>query len=271
MTTYELYQKFSKINDHDPFSPHKITFYLALIVTEGEYTHQVDFQSYKLTKGKALFIAKNQIHHFGKKLEKTSGYVVIFSHLFVDQHYQMDQTYTVQRLFNYHIESPLVEYDIRSVTSLEKSVDALYKEATSLVDQHQPSILASLLNVVLLKAERAKEITTPLASSQRWVQLFRQFTLLLEQEYVTTRSSRHYSSKMFISYKLLNDIVKSLSGKTAKAFIDQFVTDEIRRSLISTSLTIKEISYIAGFDEPSNMVKFFKKNTGQTPSSYRKK
>ncbi|MEM9824463.1 MAG: helix-turn-helix domain-containing protein, partial [Bacteroidota bacterium] len=37
----------------------------------------------------------------------------------------------------------------------------------------------------------------------------------------------------------------------------------------STALSVKEISYQTGFEEPANMVKFFKKNTGITPLKFR--
>lgn len=92
---------------------------------------------------------------------------------------------------------------------------------------------------------------------------------MLEKEYVNTRNSKIYASKLFISYKFLNDVVKKLTGKTVKAFIEGFVTTEIKRYLVSTSLSVKEISYKTGFQEPVNMVKFFKKNTKITPLKFR--
>ena len=95
------------------------------------------------------------------------------------------------------------------------------------------------------------------------------FKDMLEKEYTKTRSSRDYASSLFISYKFLNDIVKKLTSKTVKTFIDDFVTIEIKRYLVTTSLSIKEISYKTGFEEPANMVKFFRKNTSFTPLKFR--
>ncbi|WP_344714552.1 helix-turn-helix domain-containing protein [Winogradskyella damuponensis] len=92
---------------------------------------------------------------------------------------------------------------------------------------------------------------------------------MLEIDYPKTRSSRDYASNLFISYKFLNDIVKTLTGKTVKAFIDDFVIIEIKRYLVTTSLSVKEISYKTGFEEPANMVRFFRKNTTFTPLKFR--
>lgn len=147
---------------------------------------------------------------------------------------------------------------------------ALYKEYRSPNDFAKGEMLRALLHILLLKAERAKESHSLYKVKRRWLELFNSFKNSLQEGYTESRNSRKYASELLISYKLLNDIVKNLTGKTAKAFIDDFVTIEIKRYLISTSLSVKEISYKTGFDEPANMIKFFKKNTQSTPLQFRK-
>ena len=148
--------------------------------------------------------------------------------------------------------------------------------ATQLYDEYtypnpfaKSEILGILLQVLFLKSERAKEVQSIGGIKTHWLETFSAFKNRLEKDYVNTRSSRIYAAKLFISYKFLNDIVKKLTGKTVKAFIDDFVTVEIKRYLVSTSLTVEQISYQAGFEEPSNMVKFFKKHTQTTPLKFR--
>lgn len=153
--------------------------------------------------------------------------------------------------------------------SLIKLITHLHKEYASNNLFAKSEILASLLQVLLLKAERAKELHAVTHIDKHWLETFSKFKNILEKEYVNTRNSRIYASKLSVSYKFLNDIVKKLTGLTIKAFIDGFVTIEIKRYLVSTSLSINEISYKTGFEEPTNMVKFFKKNTGTTPLKFR--
>ena len=145
----------------------------------------------------------------------------------------------------------------------------LYEEYTFPNDFAKSEILRTLLHIVFLKAERAKEIQAISGAKIHWLETFGTFKNMLEKEYINSRSSRYYAAKLFISYKFLNDIVKHLTGKTAKVFIDDFVTIEIKRYLVSTSLSVKEISYQTGFEEPANMIKFFKKNTNTTPLKFR--
>lgn len=269
MTFEQLYEKLNKSKNHDPFDIHKIEFYLILVVTKNSYSHFVDFKSYKLTKGSTLFIAKNQVHHFTKELQEAEGFCIVFNHLFVDKHYFLSGILKLNRLFNYHIESPVIHQKDIAEDGFVDLVEKLYAEYAYPNKFVKSEILGSLLYVLLLKAERVKEVHAVANVKKHWLEVFNKFRNMLEVEYVNSRNSRHYASKLLISYKFLNDIVKKLTGQTVKGFIDDFVTTEIKRYLTSSTLSIKEISYATGFEDPPNMVKFFKKHTHTTPLKFR--
>lgn len=265
----QLYDKLAKTKTHNPFAVHKIEFFLILVLTKKSYSHFVDFNSYTLVEGSALFIAKNQVHHFTESIKKAEGYCIIFNGLFSDKHNFLFGNMKLNRVFNYHIERPVI-------TQLEMKQDTFSDIAKELFDEYtlpnkfvKSEILSTLLQVLFLKAERAKEIQSINSIQEQWLNTFSSFKDLLEKEYINTRSSRNYAAKLFISYKFLNDIVKKATGKTVKAFIDDFVIIEIKRYLVSTSLTVNEISYMTGFEEPANMIKFFKKRMYTTPLKFR--
>jgi len=267
----ELSTKLNQSRNHNPFVVHKIDFFLILIVTKGSYTHYVDFQSYDMIEGSAIFVAKNQVHHFTEELQDANGFVIIFNSLFTEKYHFLMDSYKFNRLFNYHIETPIIHQKEMPQDSFIDITTKLYGEFILNNNFAKPEMLSALLHVLLLKAERAKEIKCVGQVKRQWLETFSEFKNMLEKEYVKTRNSRVYASKLFVSYKLLNDIVKALTGKTVKAFIDEFVTIEIKRYLVSSALTVKEISYETGFEEPSNMVKFFKKHTNTTPLRFRQK
>lgn len=265
----ELFPLLNQSKNHNAFAPHKIKFYLILIVTENTYTHFIDFKSYKMKKGSILFVAKNQVHYYSKELEQTKGFAIVFNHLFVDQHYFLTDNFRLNRLFNYHIESPIIHQKELGEDNLIDLIANLHKECNSKNKFAKSEILAAILRLLLLKAERAKELHAVTDVSTRWLETFSKFKDLLEIEYVKTRNSKYYAANLFVSYKFLNNIVKKLTGSTVKAFIDDFVTIEIKRYLISTPLTVNEISYKTGFGDATNMVTFFKKNTNITPLKFR--
>lgn len=269
MNFTQLSSKLIQSETHNPFAAHKIEFYLILIITKNSYSHFVDFKSYLLSEGSALFVAKNQVHHFTKGLLESDGFCIVFSSLFMDKYYFLSDTLKLNRLFNYHIETPVILPEDMGQDNLIGIAHKLHDEYTFPNNFAKSEILRTLLHLLLLKAERTKESQSISGVKTHWLETFSNFKNLLEKEYVKTRNSRIYAANLFISYKFLNDIVKQLTGKTVKAFIDEFVTIEIKRYLVSTSLSVKEISYRTGFEEPANMIKFFKKNTNTTPLKFR--
>lgn len=270
MTLSETYAKLSLIEDHNPFNAHKIQFYFIVVVSKGAYSHYVDFRLYDLKEGSVLFIAKNQVHHFTESMKNAEGFCVALNGQFFEQNYFSSKNINLNRLYNYHLESPVIHKEDMGNDNFVGVTQKLHYEYCFPNDFLKHDMLHALLQVLLLKAERAKQTKSISTVKTDWLVKFSAFKNLLQKDYIITRSSRKYASKLFISYKLLNDIVKNLTGKTVKTFIDDFVTIEIKRYLISSSLSIKEISYTTGFEEPANMIKFFKKNTQKTPLQFRR-
>lgn len=266
----QLFEKLQQVKNHNPFSFHKLQFYLILIVTKGTYQHFVDFESYDLQEGSVLFIAENQAQHFTDKISKAEGIAIVFDNAYFEKSCSFSGGNNFHRLFNYHIAKPIIHRNEMCDDNFTYVVSKLYKEFSFPDSNNKTEILYLLLKVLLLKAERIKEIQSEREVKIKYLETFNSFKNLVEDEYIVSRSSRYYATKLFISYKSLNEIVKTTTNKTVKTFIDDFVTIEIKRYLKSTSLSIKEISYKTGFEEASNLISFFKKNTGTTPLKFRK-
>ncbi len=269
MTFVETYEKLKQTSSHNPFSAHKIQFYLILIVVENTYSHYVDFKSYDLKKGSILFVAKNQVHYFTETFKNAKGFSIVLNSQFLEQNYFLSKKTNLNRLYNYHLESPVIHSEEMEEDEFISSINKLYFEYHFPNNFEKSEMLRAYIHIILIKAERIKQLSNQHVKAH-WLKVFNKFKVLLEVNYVKTRSSRFYASELFVSYKFLNDVVKKSTGKTIKVFIDDFVTIEIKRYLASTSLSIKEIGYKTGFEESANMIKFFKKNTHRTPLQFRK-
>ena len=66
-----------------------------------------------------------------------------------------------------------------------------------------------------------------------------------------------------------NTVTKSIVNKSTKQFIDEINTKLIKRLLINTKLSVKEIAYQSGFEETTNFYKYFKRQTQTTPEQFR--
>jgi len=76
--------------------------------------------------------------------------------------------------------------------------------------------------------------------------------------------------KLGTTVKTLSRLVREQNNVSTKALIDERRTLEIKRMLRGTHKPVKEIAYELGFDEPTNMIKYFKKHVGMTPNGFRK-
>lgn len=77
------------------------------------------------------------------------------------------------------------------------------------------------------------------------------------------------SAKLNMSERQLNRIVKAHLGCTIGNLIDRKKADYIIELLISTSMPISEVSKSAGFNNPSSMIRFFKRMEGCTPRTFK--
>ena len=79
------------------------------------------------------------------------------------------------------------------------------------------------------------------------------------------------SDRLHVSAGHLSAVVKHTSGKSAGDWIDDYVVGEARAMLKGTSLTIQQISQELGFPSQSFFGKYFKRETGMSPKTYREK
>lgn len=254
-----------KPKDHHPNRPHKIDFFAILTITEGSVKHKLDFKEYNLKKNDCLVISKGQVHSFDSK-SNYKGNLILFTSDFLLNHLSPSTFFKTTNLFNYHLSAPhyhLNKYLLNDIRSL--AIEYAKQEFVL-----QSNIVASLFSLVILKLNNRNLTALNYANNQGF-DTFEKFKNLVEREYHITRNVSDFARKLGISYKHLNEICKRFTSKTAKNFIDDFVILEIKRKLSSTSLSIKEIGFEIGFDEPTNFLKYFKNLAGQTPLEFKSK
>lgn len=97
----------------------------------------------------------------------------------------------------------------------------------------------------------------------------RKFKSLIEDGFTKGTSIKEYASAVGISSAQLNNICRSKVGKSALQIVHERTTLEAKRQLIYTSLTISQIAYGLGFNDPAYFTRFFNKQTGESPKQYR--
>ena len=260
----KLFARIPDIIDHNPYFPHRISFFALLIVTRGAGTHQIDLKDYPLKAGTVLKIAKGQVHAF-QKSPQYEGFLIIFTEDFVLNHFSKSSINIISHLYNYHITSPI----FNDKTGNENFLNQLIFELNSENTYAQKNIVAALLDFYLLRLERNSNIVKQQDNNSKRYSIFLLFKNLVEANYTTTRNVKDYAEMMFVSTKHLNQVVKDFTLNTAKIFIDNYLILEVKRAIVTTNKSFKEIAFDTGFDEVTNFTKFFRKHTGATPKQFK--
>ena len=260
---------FKRDLDHAIDINHLVKFYIILFIYEGQGHHTIDFTEYSYKKGTVLLIRKDQIHKFYRS-PKVKGYLLIFTEDFIISHLNRMEALKSMQLFNDSLSFPKIEFedvqDFTDFTVLLKHLETEYK----VKDLFSIGITRSVLHIVITKLFRIKAKQGHFVENKKkYMNQFLEFQQLVEEDCFKSKKVQYYASKLAISSKTLNNIVNEVINESAKAFIDERTIMQIKRLLITTDDSIKEIAYTTGFTDPTNFFKYFKKFTGNSPEVFR--
>ncbi|WP_297086688.1 helix-turn-helix transcriptional regulator [uncultured Draconibacterium sp.] len=248
--------------------PHRAQFYHIIWIEKGKGTHYVDFDPIELEDNMVIFIPYNSVNQFDKN-GTYKGRAIIFTDDFFSKNEQDNRFLRSSILFSDLYPTGIVRVNPQ-FSDLQVFLNAIETEFLKEYDRAQFQILHNMLHIFLLQAERElrkqghKELKPSI--NLDYVILFKD---LLEQNYRKEKSVNKYAADLSISDKQLHKATKALFDKTPKQVIDERVLLEAKRLVVHTALSIKEIAYELGYDEPTNFIKYFRKHTGVTPSEFR--
>lgn len=254
--------------DHAIEKPHKIGFNAMFIVTKGKGVHTVDFTPYSYTKGTVFFIAKEQIHNF-KINPYSDGYLIAFTDNFLSSLTCHENSNIFYEIFDYIYYPAKLELKSEIYEDLLKLIKILQKEFAIKIDEHKELMLRSLLQAIILKLARERlSQKVPLASRDR--ALYGAFKKLsLNHNYALHVND--YARLLGVSSKTLTNMLNKYLDKSTKKYLDENLILQIKRLLLDESLSLEKIANKLSFDETTNMVKFFKRYEGVTPTQFAKK
>lgn len=162
----------------------------------------------------------------------------------------------------------------------EESVSYLMNEAwnemNKLKDDFSVPIILSYIATLLNKSDRfySRQFNTRKTMCN---QLASDFYKQLKNYYNNTSkfsnkeqpSVLYFANKLNVTPNYLSDVIKHHSGKSALNNIHDYIIEEAKVLLITSSRTVAEISSILGFEYSNYFSRLFKKKTKLSPSDYR--
>lgn len=253
-------------------SAHRTDFYIIQMITKGYSKHMIDFNDVDVKEGDILFIKPGQVHKFYNK-EGYDGLLIAFTKDFFSQSVAdinfLDSAY-IFNSFDYYSKISLIKSDLKVLRNIAVKIsNELLREP----DTYQKNILHNYLANFLMLSERnySKEYATklPYHKVTQTNKLVTDYKKLVSKFFLINPKVSFYASELNISERTLQKATMSVIGKSPKEIITEQIILESKRLLIHEVMSIKEISYAVGFEEPNNFTKFFKKYTGISPNQFK--
>jgi AraC family transcriptional regulator, transcriptional activator of pobA len=138
-------------------------------------------------------------------------------------------------------------------------------------DNLQEEMLRIMLKRFIIKCTRiAKNHLDITPENENMFDIARQFYILVDMHFKETKKVMDYATMLNRSPKTLTNIFANCKLPSPLQIIHQRTETEIKRLLLYSKKSAKEIADILGFEDISTLSRFFKKQTGESISEFRK-
>jgi AraC family transcriptional regulator, transcriptional activator of pobA len=246
-----------------PF-PHRHSFYHLLVMTAGSGWHEIDFVRYSVSPDQIYCMAPGQVHSW-QLSSNTRGYVIEFESNSITSQ-DMDQKLIRPLLQHAHAQTDLSRVSPDSRKRISQILELMIEEYET-QRPHFEVYLKHLLTVLLLDFLRLGVASTRRAQDSD--PCLEKFLSLVEQSFRKDHRVSFYAQQMKLTEKALTMRVSRALGKSARTIIQDRCLLESKRLLAYSNLSIHEIAFELGFEDPNYFSRFFKSKTRQSPGSFR--
>src|SRR6478735_1076341 len=241
--------------------PRRLTSYFIVLIDNGSITYKLDLQDITLTEGDLLFAMPNQIFVPPAKADNLKYFKVLFDE---------NTLALLPQRFSFLV-NPLNAQTISLDNATRERVKKVFEILNQILNadkQTDSEIILAYLNLLLSELNTAyfkNESATILNTN---VSKFVEFKLMVETHLTEQPSINTIADKLSLTTNSLYRLVKEHSGTSPKDFFTNRLMIEAQRKLRYSNLSVKELAYELGFNDPDYFSRLFKKTTGKSVSDF---
>jgi AraC family transcriptional regulator, transcriptional activator of pobA len=242
--------------------PYRSYFYVFGLFHEGNRKMKIGINEYDL-KAKTLTMVGPGIVRYWKDSNWD-----FLCHTFFFQADFFQTPFSDNFLLDYPFFKPAANHSINLIDTDYEKVQEFIRllQLYSNDKKVAQGLLFSFLEFINQIYAAATTVEGNLSRNQKTTKDFNQ---LLNKNFQEQKDVAFYADKLNISPKNLSEILKNETGLSAKQGIEEFLMFESKSLLKQTQMSIKEIVYWLGYEDPSYFTKRFKSKEGITPLDYR--
>jgi AraC-like DNA-binding protein len=227
----------------------------------------IDFKEYLLQQDALFFINPGQFH---KLDDNCTGTMLYYNRDFYCVEMHDKEVACDGILFHNVYDIPVVMMDEQASAIMKVSFNEIKAEIDA-SDSSVEEMLRILLKQIIIRSTRIwkqeHHVTTEEARQE--VEFSRSFSQMVEWNYTKLHTVADYADMLNITPKALNKRITRYSNTTPNDIIKNRIILEAKRLLVHTSLSVKEIAYKLGYEDPSYFIRLFSKQAETSPQSFR--
>lgn len=245
-------------------TPRRIMKFVLVYCVSGGLSMSIDEKIFKLAGGQIITITSGQIHSIHKP-SQAKGYILEFTLDFFAKNDNDIELIFHNGLFCHFAMNEIIAVN-NSIIECQLiciSDELLHEPYQYLISIHS-RIELLLVEINRAKVKRGDKIWKPDA-------LFLKFLEMVRNSFQHNYTLSQFAEMLGTTEIKLNELAKLHTGKTAQNVIYGLVTSEAKRLLTYGDLSVKQVAYQLGFNDPFYFSNFFKKQTKVSPKLFKEK
>jgi AraC family transcriptional regulator, transcriptional activator of pobA len=237
-----------------------------MLVTRGKGWFWLDSHRHAVRPGTVLFTTPGQVRRWDAT--QLDGLCLFFEELFIKEFLQDDAF--LRRLPYFQAEPARAALRLAPANArrMRARLVAMRRE---LAHHGRDSIelLRAQLHEILIVLARQYAAAHRVASQRPTHRVVSRFMELIERDAARSHRIADYATELAVTPGYLSALCTQYAGHRAKRLLDNVLAARARRMLLYTDESAARVGASLGFDDASYFSRFFRRETGQTPTEFR--
>lgn len=242
--------------------------YVKVFFIKAGGAMQIDFKEYVLEQDALFFVSESQWFQLNEA--SSAGTLLYYNRDFYCVELHDKEVACDGILFHNAYDIPVVYLDAAQSLEIQRILNEIKSELAG-EESTMEEMIRILLKQVIIKSTRIwKQANQHEAGASEEIEFARRFSQLVEWNYTQKHSVSDYAALLNITPKALHKRIAKYSQLTPNDIIKNRIILEAKRLLAHTDLSVKEIGYKLGYEDPPYFIRLFTNQAGLAPQQFRK-